>query len=167
MTEVISVEPYRWKRGSRERGDAFRNIAVNLTEIPNSGFPPSLNQRSVRTRFFELVESFKKQETQEARATGIATDFDEKTQLLIDIHSRMVEYENGFLQELQLKKDKVEKEKATAEEMRKKACEKLGETKKGMSLKILLVPAEREKAQSFLNTLNINKIATRKIPRNN
>ena len=71
----------------------------------------------MRTRFFELVESFKKQETQEARATGIDTEFDEKTQLLTDIHSGMVEYENGFLQELQLKKDKVEKEKATAKEM--------------------------------------------------
>ena len=35
LTEVISVEPYRWKHGSREQGDAFRNIAVNFTEILN------------------------------------------------------------------------------------------------------------------------------------
>jgi hypothetical protein len=40
----------------------------------------------------------------------------EKTQLLTDIHSRMVECENGFLQEVQLKRDKVEKEKTTAKE---------------------------------------------------
>lgn len=152
LTEVISVEPYRWKHGSRERGDAFRNIAVNLTEIPNSGFPPSLNQRSVRTKFFELVESFKKQETQEARATGIATEFDEKTQLLTDIHSRMVEYENGFLQELKQKKDKVEKEKATAEEMRKKACEKRGETKKRHELEDT-PPCRKRKSTEFLEYL--------------
>lgn len=130
MTEAISVEPYRWKYGSRERGDAFRNIAENLKEIPNSNFPFSLNQRAVRTRFFELIDVFKKQETQEARATGIDAEFDEKAQLLTDIYSRMVEYENGFLHEQQLKLDKAEKEKTTAEKMRQKACEKLGETKK-------------------------------------
>jgi hypothetical protein len=153
LTEVISIEPYRWKHGSRERGDAFRNIAVNLTEIPNSGFPASLNQRSVRTRFFELVEAFKKQETQEARATGIDTEFDEKTQLLTDIHSRMVEYENGFLQESKLKKDKVEKEKATAEEMRKKACEKLGETKKRQEQEDTSGPGRKRKSTEFLEYL--------------
>ena len=58
----------------------------------------------MRTRFFELIDMFKKQEAQEARATGIDTEFDEKTQLLTDIYSRMVEYENCFLQEKQLAK---------------------------------------------------------------
>ena len=71
-----------WLSGARR---CFKNIAVNLTAIPNSDFLSSLNQRSLRTKFFELVESFKKQETQEARATGINTEFDEKTQLLTDI----------------------------------------------------------------------------------
>lgn len=145
LTEAISVEPYRWKHGSRERGDAFTNIAENLKEIPNSSFPPSLNQRAVRTRFFELIDVFKKREAQEARETGIDTDFDEKTQLLTDIYSRMVEYENGFQQEKQLKLDKAEKEKTTAEKMRQKACEKLGETKKREELE---APGSNRKRKS-------------------
>ena len=65
----------------------------------------------------------------------------------------MVEYENGFLQELQLKKDKVEKEKATAEEMRKKAREKLGETKKRHELEDTPSPCRKRKSTEFLEYL--------------
>ena len=77
----------------------------------------------------------------------------EKTQLLTDIHSRMVECENGFLQEVQLKRDKVEKEKTTAEEMRKKACEKLGETKKRQELEDTSGPGRKRKSTEFLEYL--------------
>jgi hypothetical protein len=51
--------------------------------------------------------------------------------------------------------------------MRKKHAKNWAKQRKGKSKKILLVLAERGKAQSFLNTLNINKIPTRKILRNN
>ena len=127
---MISTEPYRWRHGSRERGEAFRRVAETLKLIPNSAFPISLNQRGVRTRFFELLDSFKKQESTEARATGIDAEFDEKTQLLTDIHNRMKDFELGFVQEIEKKQEQQEKEKATAEEMRRKASEKLGETKR-------------------------------------
>ena len=59
LTELISIEPYKWKQGSKERGEAFPKIAKNLVQIPNSGFPDSLSQRAVRTRFFELLDMFK------------------------------------------------------------------------------------------------------------
>ena len=54
----------------------------------------------------------------------------EKTQLLTDIHSRRVDYEKGFLEEKHSKQEKKDKEKATAEEMRRMAWEKLGERSK-------------------------------------
>ena len=130
LTETISIEPYKWKYGSRERGEAFTTIAQNLRQIPNSGFPDSLGQRSVRTRFFELVDVFKKQEVREAKASGIHVEFDEKTKLLTDIVSRIDDYEKGFVQEKQVKQDKKDKEKLTAEDMRQTACERLGETSK-------------------------------------
>ena len=101
LIEVISTEPYRWRHGSRERGDAFRRVAESLKLIPNSGFPISLSQRGVRTRFFELLDAFKKQESIEARATGIDAEYDEKSQLLTDIHSRMKDFEHGFDQEME------------------------------------------------------------------
>ena len=91
-----------WLSGARR---CFQNIAVTKLR-----FPPKPQLTFSANQFFELVEWFKKQETQEARATGIDTEFDEKTQLLIDVHSRLVEYINGLLQELQQKGNKVEKE---------------------------------------------------------
>ena len=101
-----------------------------MKQIPNSGFPSSLNQRGVRTKFCELIDTFKKQEAKEERASGIDAVFDEKTELLTDIHSRMVDYEKDFVEEKHLKQEKKDKEKGTAEEMRRMACEKLGETSK-------------------------------------
>ena len=47
-------------------------------------------------------------------------------QLLTDT-SRMAECKNGFLLESQSRKDKLDKEKATAEDMRRKATEKFSE----------------------------------------
>jgi hypothetical protein len=147
---VISTEPYRWRHGSRERGEAFRRVAENLKLIPNSAFPISLNQRGVRTRFFELLDSFKKQESTEARATGIDAEFDEKTQLLTDIHNRMKDFELGFVQEIEKKQEQQEKEKATAEEMRRKASEKLGETSQR---KELVTPSKKRKSTEFVEYL--------------
>ena len=97
-----------------------------MKQIPNSGFPSSLNQRGVRTKFCELIDTFKKQEAKEERASGIDAVFDEKTELLTDIHSRMVDYEKGFVEEKHLKQEKKDKEKGTAEEMRCMACENIG-----------------------------------------
>lgn len=144
------MEPYRWKHGSRERGEAFRKVSENLKLIPNSAFPISLNQRGVRTRFFELLDTFKKQEAKEARASGIDAEFEEKTQLLTDIHSRMVDFENGFVEEMELRQQKKDKEKANAKEMRQIACEKLGETSQRNNLD---TPSRKRKATEFVEYL--------------
>ena len=140
---MISTESYRWRHGSRERGEAFGRVAENLKLIPNSAFP-------IRTRFFELLDSFKKQESTEARATGIDAEFDEKTQLLTDIHNRMKDFELGFVQEIEKKQEQQEKEKATAEEMRRKASEKLGKTSQR---KELVTPSKKRKSTEFVEYL--------------
>ena len=72
----------------------------------------------------------------------------------------MVEYENGFLQETQLKKDEVEK-KATAEEMRKKACEKLGDTKKRQELEDSPGPCRKRKSRELLEYLKYKQDSNR------
>ena len=151
-----------WLSGTRRCIQEYSEKFERNTKLR---FPSNPHQRSVRTRFFELVESFKKPETEEARVTGVDTEFDEKTQLLTDIHSRLVEYEyeNGFVQEFQLKKDKVEKEKATAEEMRKKACEKLGETKKRHKLEDTPGPCRKRKSTDFLEYLKYKQDSNKEL----
>ena len=108
----------------------FHECCCKLETDTKFGLPFQHNQRGVRTRFCELIDTFKKQEAKEERASGIDAVFDEKTELLTDIHSRMVDYEKDFVEEKHLKQEKKDKEKGTAEEMRRMACEKLGETSK-------------------------------------
>ncbi len=97
----------------------------------------------MRTKFFELVDAFKKQQVKEARASGIDVELDEKAKLLTDIVSRITDYENGFIQEKQVKQEKKDKEKQTAQDMRQIACERFGETKKRHEQD---VPPKKEKA---------------------
>ena len=146
LTEAISIEPYRRKHGSRERGEAFTSVAANLKQIPNSGFPSSLNQRGVRTRFCELIDTFKKQEAKEERASGIDAVFDEKTQLLTDIHSRMVDYEKGFVEE---KHSKQEKKIKKRREQRKCELWHVKNWQKHQSDRSRILLAEKERAVSL------------------
>ena len=62
LTEAISIDPYRWKHGSRERGEAFMSVAANLKQIPYSRFPSSLNQRFVNLSIHSRNKKRKKKE---------------------------------------------------------------------------------------------------------
>ena len=46
LTELLVVEPYNHKPGSKERGLAWKQIAENLNSIPEQDF--SVTARSVR-----------------------------------------------------------------------------------------------------------------------
>jgi hypothetical protein len=44
-----------------------------------------VNQRSVREKFGRMIESFKKKEAVERRASGVDVEYSEKDQALLDI----------------------------------------------------------------------------------
>lgn len=121
LREVLTLEPYKYRFGSKERGSTWTSIAGNL-----EGFGMKVSQRSVRERFTRMMDAFKKKEAAEKRATGVDVDYTEKDKALLDIMERMAECEEVSEQEKQ--KDLQEKE--TAEEMRRRAVERLGETRK-------------------------------------
>ena len=121
LRRVLTLEPYKYRFGSKERGSAWTTIAENL-----EGFGMKVSQRSVRERFNRMIDAFKKKEADEKRASGVDVEFTEKDQALLDIMERMEECEVESEQE----KQKELKEKETAEEMRKRAVERLGETRK-------------------------------------
>ncbi len=77
-------------------------------------------------------------------------EYDEKTQLLTDIHSRVKDFEHGFVQEMIKKQEQQEKEKANAEEMRRMASEKLGETRQQKELD---TPIRKRKSTEFVEYL--------------
>ncbi len=126
LREVIIHEPYKFKVGSKERGAAWTAIASEL----EGGFGMKVNQRSVREKFGRMIESFKKKEAVERRASGVDVEYSEKDQALLDILERMAECDEINEQERQRQTQRQNQDLETAEEMRKRAVERLGETKK-------------------------------------
>ena len=62
---MLSLEPYRFDNGSKERGEIWKQIASNLNGIPDSGLNTS--QRGVRTQYDKLIEDFVKKERDQKR----------------------------------------------------------------------------------------------------
>lgn len=121
LREVLTYEPYQYRVGSKERGAAWTAIAANLEELGMK-----VNQRSVRERFGRMLTSFKQKEAAEKRASGVEVEFTERDKALLDICERMSEFEEAVEQE----RAKEKRDRETADEMRKRATERLGETNK-------------------------------------
>ena len=68
---MLSLEPYRFNKGSKERGEIWNQIAsnYNLNGIPDSGL--NTTQCRVRTQYDKLIEDFVKKEKEEKKATDI------------------------------------------------------------------------------------------------
>jgi len=124
LREILAVEPYRFKVGTKEKGASWTKIAESLE---NAGL--KVNQRSVREKFHKMVKDFDKKEITEKRASGVDVEFGELEQCLTDIKERMEE----VMSTRQEEDNKQKKERASAEEMRKQAAESLSQTKKRKS----------------------------------
>ena len=124
LREVIALEPFKHRSGSKERGAILTQIAENLNGLAEYEFKAS--QRSVRERLDKLLKDFDKREKEEANASGIVAEFDEIQQALTEIKERMSEADNARESE----KSKQAEEKAKAGEMRAQAMERLKETKR-------------------------------------
>lgn len=127
--EILLCEPFKHKVGSKERGSAWSQVANNLNTHP--GF--TVTQRAVRDRFTVLERKAKKRKHEIETGTGISPE-DSKLDLALE---DIIERWEAAEQELQLisqsKAKKSEKDKETAEEMRRISMESLGSTKKRKS----------------------------------
>ena len=85
-----------------------------------------VTQRSAKERFDKLYQDFKKREKEASRASGVDVEYHEIYQALTNIHDQIVDWQEQH-------QGKEESEKATAEETRKRATEKLSETKRRTS----------------------------------
>ena len=118
LREVVFQEPYKFNPGTKERGGTWSKVAEKLTQ---QGM--KVNQRSVREKFDKLYSEFKDRERQERTASGIEVEYDEVMQALTEIHERILEYEES-------RQARESQDKISAEEMRRRATEKLSDTKK-------------------------------------
>ena len=125
--EILVDEPYKFKHGSRERGHCWDTIADHLNQMSKEFF--FVDQRSVRDRFTKLEKNHKRKMSEEEKASGISPEFTELDQALEDIIDRAQEAQHNLLEEGEKIEKMAEKERVTAEDIRKRSMERLGETK--------------------------------------
>ena len=126
--EMLTVEPYKCKNRSRESGQAWDLIAVNLNSVHAPRF--RVSQKSVRDRARILLKNFKLKIREEEKASGIEVEELSELDLALE---EIIEKEKAANAQLDLEESVRKNElqdKANAEEMRLQAMEKLGESKK-------------------------------------
>ena len=127
--EVLLLEPFKHPRQSKERGEIWGEIALSLNSISSPKF--KVSKRSVRDRLTLLLAKYKEKMRKEEQGSGIACD--DETEIEVAL-SEIIEKEQAA--DLERKENsntltkKNENDKASAEESRLKAMERLGQTKK-------------------------------------
>ena len=119
--EIMLFELWKYKAGSRERGQCLDRIAESLNHIERPSF--SVSQTSVRDRLKILERDLKKKERSEKNVSGISPEKTEIDQIMEDYLEQKEDQERES-------EKASENDKATAEDMRNKAMERLSETKK-------------------------------------
>ena len=88
LREVLLLEPFQYRQGTKEKGAVWSKIAENLTDLGMKA-----NQRFVREKFDKLVTEFKRKQAAEERASGVDVEYTERDRAMEDILERMNEYE--------------------------------------------------------------------------
>lgn len=128
LKEVAGLGVFDSKPGSRERGTAWQNVANKLNSLPNF----TVNSRAVRDRFNTISRKLKAKLTREANESG-GGDMEEPTELealLEELLELSEESEKKAQEKTEAKKETVEKERQQAIEMRERAMESMGATRK-------------------------------------
>ena len=111
--EVLLMEPYQHPHRSKERGDAWNHIALNLNGLDHPKF--TVNKRSVRDRLTLLIIKHKAKMRQEENASGVTceeTELDRALEEVIDKKKLANEKSSEA-------KNKEKEEKAAAENTEK------------------------------------------------
>ena len=121
--EVLVSEPYKFKLRTPERGQAWESLAQQLNSIHQPKF--RVTARSVRDRFSLLSTKYAQKLRMEERASGIEVEQTELERLIDEILEREKDAKRELDSKDREKKSKADKEKATAEQVRKQAMERM------------------------------------------
>lgn len=122
--EILLFELWKFRAGSRERGQCLDRIADSLNELQDPCF--NVTQKSIRDRLKILERDFTKKNRSEINASGISPEKSEIDGIMEDFMERKEEQEKEF----EKVSEKAEKDKQSAEDARNKAMERLSETKR-------------------------------------
>lgn len=117
LREILVLEPYQHKIGSKERGTAWASVAENLNQSDQQF---RVNARSVREKFTKLLEEWLKTEKDESRASGIVGKEEDEFEIaMADIHQRIVEVKEGWTRDIEKEKKEMEKQLKSERELQK------------------------------------------------
>lgn len=127
--EIALVDPFTGtKKGTVQRGKKWDEITENLCQLQYPLF--KVEKRGVRDRYNLLSQRYRKKMKEEEKESGVSPEL---TEIEMGLQS-IIEVEDAAEKETQsqsaTKRDKFDQEKRSAEQIRKKAMEKLGETQK-------------------------------------
>ena len=141
LRDVRASDLYETRKGSPERGKLWDQIAARLKSLTDPKF--YVNKRSLRDRFNLLMSKFKAKNREEERASGISPEVQEIDTLLEELCEKEEEAKNKPSNAD--KRQSLQQEKATAEEMRFKAMETMGQTQKRVEKSNGVTPAKKSR----------------------
>ncbi|XP_028412869.1 uncharacterized protein LOC114535759 [Dendronephthya gigantea] len=158
LKEVFAHEPYRCKKGLKERGDVSSKIANTLNQMPHSGFF-NVRQRSVRTQHEKLMDEFVKKDKQELAASGIDAEYDELDQLLYDTFEKSTDATAELATQANEKQKIENEEKLIITDIRTQAMERMKEHPKQMKRESTVLKEIIEEGRKAENELEVKRIA--------
>ena len=129
LREMLGSSVFLVKKGSPARGLAWEAIVERLNRMESPKFQLK-DKRAVRERWVLLRKKFTKKMSEEEKESGISVDDLTEKEVLIE---ELVSREDTATADADHAAKQQDKNKETAEDIRKKAMESLKETKKRKS----------------------------------
>lgn len=131
--EILVVEPFRFKKSTKDRGESWTAIAKNLNKVDVA--PPfTVDQRAVREHFAALQKRYAKKALDALKESGVSPEVTELDVLMEEIMNKVDEYEKRFLEIDEESKKEKDKEESAAHNIRQKCMETYAETRKRKQL---------------------------------
>ena len=130
--EILAVVPFTGtKKGTVQRGAKWKIIADHLLEIMEPKF--KVDSRAVRDRYQLLAQKLRKKLKSEEKASGIDTEMSETETAIEELIEKEDAAESIDGDGTQRQRERKNQDKENAEDMRRQAMERMGQTQKRKS----------------------------------
>ena len=128
VAEMYLHEPWKYKKGSKERGNVWDMISESLNNNDHPKFAVCL--KSVRDQYNHLEKEQKRKIREEEKASGIAPEHSAFDDSMEDIIERFKARDEEDQRQVAANKEKADADAAVAADMRKASMETFSQTKK-------------------------------------
>ena len=131
--EILAVDPFTGtKKGTVQRGAKWKIIADHLLDILEPKF--KVDSRAVRDRYQLLAQKLRKKLKSEEKASGIDTEMSETETAIEELIEKEDAAESIDGDGTQRQRERKNQDRENAEDMRRQAMERMGQTQKRKSV---------------------------------